>query len=207
MKRRASSTNDPTDDIVALATNGIPAQVAATLPKRLNLVKTVRRIRAGNAPMPPIPRSLALMVIADASMTIPNEGQEIPFLLHDAGQDAGPNRFLIFSTQKNLDLLAQSDMYYSDGTFGDGFIPFGFKQLYSIHAAVLGTIVPLVYMLLPKEDMPIYRAVIRKLKELKVFRLLLHCVEISRVECSGENMSAIGEFDQLEPYVFRAIPF
>ena len=67
-----------------------------------------------------------------------------PFLLAD---DNTVGRMLIFSTQKNLTLLAAADTIFGDGTFYT--CPSHFFQLYTFHAMIDGTMYPLVYSLLP----------------------------------------------------------
>lgn len=93
------------------------------LPKMKSMSQTIRRVRV-NKEMPPAPTSLNDMVIPDNLNNIDN----VKFLLHDSG--AGPNRFLIYSTPRNLALLRRADVLAMDGTFD--IVPPLFSQLYTM---------------------------------------------------------------------------
>ena len=67
------------------------------------------------------------------------------FLLHDSG--ANSDRFLVFATPRNLQLLGRCKTLFSDGTFGTAPSKL-FNQLYTIHGEYRGAVVPLVYALL-----------------------------------------------------------
>ncbi len=76
------------------------------------------------------------------------------------------SRILIFTTGQNIDLLKLSDYIYSDGTFSD--IPQHLvAQLYTIHGKLHETIVPLVYMLLPRKDRATYMRAFRALQQIE----------------------------------------
>uniref|UniRef100_H3A3Y6 MULE transposase domain-containing protein n=1 Tax=Latimeria chalumnae TaxID=7897 RepID=H3A3Y6_LATCH len=68
-----------------------------------------------------------------------------PFLLHDSVPD-DKNRFLMFSTQENIECLRQHTNWFSDGTFR--IVPLNFNQLYTIHSSIEGSILPIVYILI-----------------------------------------------------------
>lgn len=57
------------------------------------------------------------------------------------------DRLLIFSTHKNLCVLASCKRFYMDGTFKT--VPVIFEQLYTIHGIKNGDVIPLIYALLP----------------------------------------------------------
>ena len=82
-----------------------------------------QRKRAGN----PIP------VPQDRFFGIPPEYQQTAageaFLLHDTGN--GDNRILVFATNENIQLLAESQSWFMDGTFKTS--PELFFQVYTIH--------------------------------------------------------------------------
>ena len=67
------------------------------------------------------------------------------FLIYDSGSTDG--RLLIFATQSNRNILAHSEHWYADGAFKT--MPPIFAQLYTVHGVKSGTIMPLVYVLLP----------------------------------------------------------
>ena len=66
------------------------------------------------------------------------------FLAYDSGSD-DRERFLIFSTEQNLDLLEHTPQWHADGTFKC--CPALFYQLYKLHGVLNGHTIPFVYML------------------------------------------------------------
>lgn len=75
------------------------------------------------------------------------------------------DRILVFATSKNLDLLSRSEDIYVDGTFKCA--PIHFKQVFTIHGIFNGTVLPLVFCLLPNKLESTYKLVLEKLKELR----------------------------------------
>jgi len=88
----------------------------------------------------------------------------VKLLQFDAGIDAVKNRFLLFASQQSLQALNYIQNVCSDETFA--VVPSLFQQLYTTHGPVNGTVLPLVYVLMPKRNQAIYEAVLGKLKEL-----------------------------------------
>lgn len=83
------------------------------------------------------------------------------FLLNDDG--VGDDRILIFSTDSNLRILANSAKIWMDGTFKS--VPGLFSQLYVIHAMPhQGLMTALVYCLLPSKSQAVYRRVFQLLR-------------------------------------------
>lgn len=82
-------------------------------------------------------------------------------MLYDSGQE-DPQRFLIFSTKENLELLATCDHWCADGTFSSS--PPLFSQMYTIHGAKFSTCLPLVYALLPDKTQATYTKFLTALK-------------------------------------------
>ena len=82
--------------------------------------------------------------------------------------DSENGKIVIFSTNENLSNLASCKIWYADYTFNVA--PPLFSQLYSIHGAYLGRMIPLVYCLLPKKAKETYveafTAIKSKLQEL-----------------------------------------
>ena len=70
------------------------------------------------------------------------------FLAYDSGSD-DRERFLIFSTEQNLDLLEHTPQGHADGTFKC--CPALFYQLFEVHGVLIGHTIPFVYMLLKRK--------------------------------------------------------
>lgn len=88
-------------------------------------------------------------------------------MFHDSG---GTNRFLIFTTVKNLHYLSSCSLWLSDGTFST--VPSIFDQLYTIHGVKVnednpqsGKALPLVYALMPNRKRRTYNDILNVLKE------------------------------------------
>ena len=75
---------------------------------------------------------------------------------------------VIFATAGTLSHLGRADIWYGDGNFL--VYPNLFYQLYTIHAAVHGQIVPLVFSLLPSKSKRYYTFMWLQLKELMIQR-------------------------------------
>ena len=101
-----------------------------------------------------------------AQLAIPAEYQHTAkgeqFLLYDSGA-TDPQRFLIFGTQRNLEMLQASHYWMADGTFKTA--PSLFAQVYAVHglrgeAADLtktGHLLPSIFVLLPNKTEATYR--------------------------------------------------
>lgn len=72
---------------------------------------------------------------------------------------------MIFATSKNLDILAHCDNIYVDGTFKAA--PIHFAQIYTIHGIFNGSVLPLVFCLIPNKLESTYQLVLEKIKELR----------------------------------------
>lgn len=78
----------------------------------------------------------------------------------------GKNRFLIYSTEKKLNYLADCSTMLCDCTFFS--VPSIYKQLYSLHGlGEAGKTSPLVYILMVNHRSSLYSQVLNVLKELK----------------------------------------
>lgn len=80
-------------------------------------------------------------------------------MLYDSND--GNDRVLIFSTRRNLSLLAQSRNWYADGTFKT--TPMLFQQLYTIHGILNNNVLPAVFALLPSKSENTYNKVFEQL--------------------------------------------
>ena len=108
----------------------------------------------GNNGAPAIPQSRAGIPV------IPNEFQTTSngncFLLHDSGV-GDENRILIFATDQEIDLLKQSDHWFSVS-------PSIFCQKYTIDATCHGRVVPCIFPLLPNKTQKTYGHISREIE-------------------------------------------
>ncbi|KAL8577941.1 hypothetical protein ACOMHN_011937 [Nucella lapillus] len=82
-----------------------------------------------------------------------------PFLMHDSGSDSGPQRMIIFATDRTLRHLARADEWFMDGNFS--MAPDHFCQLYVIRAPVGDTCISCVYALLPNKTQETYEQMLQ----------------------------------------------
>lgn len=160
IRRKARTTKEQTASIVADALATAPAAAAGILPNTKLLAHTVQRNRAKTNPHPPNPKCREDLVLP--SIYRQTQKRE-NFLIQDSGE---PNRFLIFGTDRNLDLLEECTEWFADGTFFRKNKSL-FSQLYTIHGRYEGTVVPLVYIFLPNKSKEIYLTVLMELKRLR----------------------------------------
>ncbi|KAL8600339.1 hypothetical protein ACOMHN_060955 [Nucella lapillus] len=73
------------------------------------------------------------------------------FLLANDGDD---DKMLVFSTDKNLEILSASRDFYMDGIFSVS--PHLFSQLYTLHVMFLGQMIPVVFALLANKAQSTY---------------------------------------------------
>ena len=157
---RAVTTQDGPQNIVADALNLASQPALGQLTSVNNMKRVIRRARKRKGAMPANPLSLQDLVIPDEfKKTLKSQD----FLLYDSGQ--GDKRTLIFSTHRNLQLLARSQHWYADGTFKT--VPPLFAQLYTIHGLINNNIVPAVFVLMSEKTEESYRMVFSKLKQLE----------------------------------------
>ena len=86
------------------------------------------------------------------------------FNLFDSGAD-DPNRFFIFGTLKNLDMLTENTNWFADGTFK--IAPKLFYQLTTIHVLVKNTVLPMLYIFLQRKDEETYKLALHQLCNMK----------------------------------------
>jgi len=127
MKTIASASNEATALVLAKSCEGVPNVIIGQLPKVKSLKKTIQNVRKVGCDVPLINTKDRATVIIPSAITQLQDGQQ--FLLHDSGNHQ--DRFLIFSTQRNLDYLSQSKDWYLDGTFKSS--PALFDQVFIIH--------------------------------------------------------------------------
>ena len=158
MKKAAKSLKEPTTTLVTTAIGEASIFTAPELPDAHLLARTVRRVRQHNNPQFQTPQSLA-------DLDIPNEYKQTdkgePFLYYDSEGDK--KRFLIYTTERNLDRLTTCKIWQCDGTFRS--VPTIFTQLYTLHGHIDGKLVPLVYVLLPGKTLSLYKKVLQIIKK------------------------------------------
>lgn len=82
------------------------------------------------------------------------------FLLFDDNEQT--DRIIAFATTESLNHLSAANTFYCDGTFYT--CPSMFRQIYSIHIQINGTMTPVVYALLPAKSQVIYARLFTLLK-------------------------------------------
>jgi hypothetical protein len=146
VKARAATSDEPSSSILFSALRTFPLHAAGELPRTDIILQTIRRQRA-------TPSAVSGSGLPD-HLKKTDRGED--FLLY---QD---KELIMFTTKSNLTVLKQSKHWFADGTFKASdqlrgvtlliiFIqvcPKDFYQLFTLHALMAGTAVPLVYALL-----------------------------------------------------------
>ena len=135
----------------------MPSHSIFEMPKESSFKRTLQRSRNVAESCPPEPASLNELVLREEDKVLSNRES---WLVFDSGP--GSDRLLIFATQANLRLLRQVEIVFSDGTFKCAPSRL-FPQLYTIHGQCYGSVVPLVYCLLPNKREATYRTLINAL--------------------------------------------
>lgn len=161
IKRRAETTNDTTQQILAGELATISPAAAVILPGLSNMRRTIRSQRQNNETLPPLPPTRAAIPVLPAEFQTTTSGQQ--FLLHDSGV-ADANRILIFGSPDAVTLLEQSADWFGDGTFKT--VPDIFYQLYTIHALVSDNVFPCIYVLLPNKTQATYDRMFHELSNI-----------------------------------------
>lgn len=125
--------------------------------------RTILRVRERENAAPGIPQLLYDLVIPEEYKKT-SDGKS--FLLFDSFDHDPDNcdRFLLFSTEENLQKMSECDHWYADGTFSCA--PSIFKQLYTIHGIQSSNVLPSVYALLPNKKKKTYIRLLQSLKTL-----------------------------------------
>jgi len=157
MKIRALSSQDNPHQIVSEASTLCSQAVHGALPPVSYIKRTLCRIRQINSSAPSNPLTLT-------DITIPNNYSQTidgrQFLINDI--EPVENRILVFATEKNLDLLAKSDHWFSDGTFKS--CPPLFAQVYTIHVIKNNLVIPVVFSLMPDKTQSSYERLFTAIK-------------------------------------------
>lgn len=127
MKERAETTVENPAHIIAQVVGPLPPAVHAQLPLVARLRHTIERKREMLQAPPLNPQSLLDLVIPLHTRTLVT-GED--FLKYDSGP--GQRRFVIYSTDRSLDIMVLWRKWYADGTFMVA--PPLFRQLWTIHS-------------------------------------------------------------------------
>lgn len=160
IRSKAETTNDAPHVIISSVSTTCSQAAATKLPSVDSMKRTIRNIRNRNFDGPALPLHRRDIVFTDEYKTACSG--EL-FLQYDSGPE--DNRLLIFSTKRNLQLLARSEHWYADGTFKT--VPLLFYQLYTIHGFKDKISIPLVYALLPNKSEETYVTLLQQLKLLE----------------------------------------
>ncbi|CAM4952107.1 unnamed protein product [Rotaria socialis] len=152
IKARAVISEESTSTILHSSLRTFPLSATSELPRTEMLMQTIRRQR-----QTPITTSTD-QLSGDLRKTY--RGEE--FLLHEE------EHMIIFTTKSNLTALKQSKHWFADGTFK--VCPNDFYQLFTLHALMTSTIIPLVYGLLIGKSSNDYSGFFKKVLDQDDFR-------------------------------------
>ncbi|CAF1126879.1 unnamed protein product, partial [Rotaria magnacalcarata] len=130
IKARATVTDEPTSSILHTALRAYPLSAAGQLPKTDALMLTIRQQRVAPS--------------LDPDGRLPEKLRKT-----DRGEDLilfESVKLIIFTTKSNLSILKQYKHWFADGTFKVCLDEF--YQLFTLHAMMKNSIIPLVYGLL-----------------------------------------------------------
>lgn len=171
IKARAVTTDEQTSSILHNALRTYPLSAAGQLPKTDALLLTIRRQRTAPALDPDghLPEKLRKT----------DRGED--FILFES------EKLIIFTTKSNLSILKQYKHWFADGTFKVSYqltilsslfnclflckvCPDDFYQLFTLHAMMANTVIPLVYGLLIGKSANDYNLFFEKVLELDNFQ-------------------------------------
>ncbi|XP_071747499.1 uncharacterized protein [Lepeophtheirus salmonis] len=151
IKRRTEDTGESAQQILSQELFGISEDVTVNLPALPSIRRCIRRHRQQlRNTTPPLPQSRKEIVFPEIMKSTPTGDK---FLIYDSGY-GDEERFLIFATYRNLQILEKSINWFCDSTFQ--MIPTIFYQLFTIHAYLNNYAIPCVYALLPNKTQATY---------------------------------------------------
>lgn len=161
MRQQALTTSEAPRQIIQQMTAGVSLELACYLPEYRSSQRMIERQRKKHNVSYAAVNSIGDIDIPNSlKKTLRDE----EFLLWDSGAD-DPKRVLMFGTSSNIDILQEHDHWFIDGTFKVA--PTVFLQVFTIHALIDGSALPLIYILLPDKSEDSYARIFWKLKELK----------------------------------------
>lgn len=163
MSTAAATSNDSTRNIIRDGVQNADEDLAAALPSRQSMCRRIQRARRRANPTPPIPTKRSGYDIPERYRTT-SDGRQ--FLAFDTGID-DPNRILLFCTEDGFDFMVSRSHWFADCTFKCS--PEIYYQVFSLHVYVSGTVVPILYALLPNKTRDTYRRLLTKIAEFRDF--------------------------------------
>ena len=189
--------------IISNAVAHLNDHAAVTMPAVQHIRRDIRRQRkrAGNP----------ILVPQDRFFDIPPECQQTAaseaFLLHDTGN--GDDRMLVFATKEIIQLLAESQSWFMDGTLKTS--PELFFQVYNIHSCTANRVPPCVYALLPNKQQSYLPLIIRNSEGTPECLSTTDCygrlrlAVLNAIHASFPNSSKKGCFFHFSQAIFRKI--
>jgi hypothetical protein len=147
-----ASTSDPETLLSQHMLGLAPQAFNSESQKRL-----IRRVRSKETPAQPD----SLEEMEDVPEKYKNFADGSSFLVANSIEEG--ERILLFGSQKSLELLGRATDVFSDGTFK--IAPGIARQVYSIHAMVLGIMMPMAVAILPSQTASCYKRLFRLLKD------------------------------------------
>ena len=154
----AACTDSSTQKVLSNALAKATPECSSKMPVVPHLKRRIRRIRHENRSQPPIPTGFDFELPVQYMQTMNGED----FLLEDSTVPGTGKRYLVFATNKNIEILNSYGNWFIDGTFNS--CPDNFYQVYTVHCFVDGTTFPCIYALLPDKRQETYNAFWSNLK-------------------------------------------
>lgn len=178
--------------------------VAGQLPSVASLKRTIQRVRQTELSAPSNPVDFNFNIPEKFKLTTDGE----LFLQYDSGS-SDSKRILIFATNKNFELMENSEHWFCDGTFSSA--PSIFSQLYTIHGIHYSNVIPSVYALLPDKKEETYKRFFRAVKSINPnvnpnsVMMDYEKAAMNAIKCEFPNVIINGCFFHLSQCVWRHI--
>ncbi|XP_068245404.1 uncharacterized protein [Palaemon carinicauda] len=146
----------------------IDISYAVEMPSTSAIRQAIHRIRKKEFPVEAnsatdlvIPNKLKVTHTGERNFLLYDKKTESETLIAEFEEEEVQERILAFGSENNLRRLAESDIWFLDGTFKT--CPKQFYQIYTIHYIFQGQILPVVYVLLPGKTTQIYSSMLKHL--------------------------------------------
>ena len=140
-----------THDLLTTGMMNLSNDALLDLPQTSTMKRDLQRQKASTRPQEP-------QTLQDINIVHPWDttcgANPRPFLIHDGGLLAGPNRIIVYAADDALRHLAQSDTWYLDGNFKSA--PDIYEQVYVIRSKLDGGAISNVYAFLPGKQLAHY---------------------------------------------------